>query len=50
MRALSPELQRQVLHAIVKAIDKSYILCIAGGAMGLMLAFFMKIERVFLEM
>lgn len=39
LKALSPGLQRQVLHAVVKAIDKTYILCITGGAMELVLAF-----------
>ena len=48
LKTLSKDVQRQVLHGIVVAISKSYILCLAAGALGLVLAMGMKWERAIL--
>ncbi len=48
LKTLSAEKQQQVLHAVIDAISKTYILCIAAGALGLVLSFAMKWERVIL--
>jgi len=45
---LSPELQGQVLTAIVDAISKTYILVITGGALAAVLSLGMKRERLFM--
>ncbi|MCJ1405451.1 hypothetical protein MMC11_008679 [Xylographa trunciseda] len=49
LQTLSPAVQAQVLHAIISAISKTYILAIAGGALGLVCALAMKWERLVLE-
>ncbi|KAL8916099.1 MAG: hypothetical protein Q9172_006453 [Xanthocarpia lactea] len=48
LRTLSEQTQQQVLHGIVIAISKTYILCITSGALSLVLALGMKWERAIL--
>ena len=48
-RGLSDDLKRQVLHIIIKAISQVYILVITAGAMAVVMAIFMKRERLFME-
>ena len=46
LRALDPDTQAQVLHAIVGAIGKTYALVITSGALGLVLSICMKWEAI----
>lgn len=50
LQSLNQDLQAQVLHGIVVAMSKTYILCITSGSLILVLAFGLKWERVFLVM
>ncbi|KAL9585335.1 MAG: hypothetical protein Q9212_001594 [Teloschistes hypoglaucus] len=50
LSTLSQELQNKVLHDIIVAVQKTYILCITTGVLGFVLALGMKFERVFLVM
>ena len=50
LQTLSRESQQRVLHAIVVAISKAYVLCITSGALGVILAVGMKWERAILVM
>ena len=50
LQTLSPELQNQVVHAVISAISKTYIVVIAFGSAELLLSFGLKWERVFLQM
>ncbi|CZT07193.1 related to major facilitator (MFS1) transporter [Rhynchosporium agropyri] len=45
---LSPELQKDVLHAIVDSMSKTYILVVTAGAVVIVLSAFMKRERLFM--
>jgi hypothetical protein len=45
---VSPEIREHVLEGIVNAIDRVYILIIAGGALTLILSVFLKREKLFL--
>jgi hypothetical protein len=45
---VSLEIKAQVLEGIVKAIDKVYLLIVAGGAVTLIYSVFMKKEKLFL--
>lgn len=47
LHSLDPEISRQVLGAIVSAIDKTYILVIAAGSLVSVLSLFMKREKLF---
>ncbi|KAF2664197.1 MFS general substrate transporter [Microthyrium microscopicum] len=46
---VSPEVREKVIEGIVKAISDGYILLIVAGAVNLIAAFFMKRERLFME-
>ncbi|KAH0548215.1 hypothetical protein GP486_008069 [Trichoglossum hirsutum] len=46
---LSDEVRGKVLHAIVQAINQSYILVMTAGALTVVLSVFMKREKLFLE-
>ena len=48
--SLSEEVRANVLKGVVDAIQRCYILIIAGGAVSLIAAAFMKREKLFLEM
>ncbi|KAG0633768.1 major facilitator superfamily domain-containing protein [Tuber brumale] len=48
-RSLEGETRQNVLHAIIKAMDKNYILLIVAGAMTVIGSLFMKWEKLFLE-
>lgn len=48
VKALSPELQKEVLNAIVESMRQTYILVIVGGAVVLVLSVFLKRERLFM--
>ncbi len=50
LRTLSPEIQAEVLHAIVEAIGQTYIVALVAGAVGLIMSFGMKWEKLFIEM
>ena len=50
LQTLSKDAQERVLHAIVVAISKAYILCITSGALGVVLALGMKWEKAILVM
>ncbi|KAE9364058.1 MFS multidrug transporter-like protein [Stipitochalara longipes BDJ] len=45
---VSPQVREHVLEGIVEAIDKVYVLIIAGGALTLVLSVFLKREKLFL--
>jgi len=47
VQSLAPDVQRRVLGAIVSAIDKTYILVIAGGALVATLSLVMRREKLF---
>ncbi|KAK4178432.1 putative toxin efflux carrier [Triangularia setosa] len=47
VKNLSPEVQKQVLGAIVSAIGKTYVLVIAAGSLVTVLSLFMKREKLF---
>ncbi|KAG9244714.1 major facilitator superfamily domain-containing protein [Calycina marina] len=49
VQSLSPELQTQVLDAIVKAMGKSYILVVVAGSVVVVCSAAMKRERLFIE-
>ncbi|KAG6364697.1 hypothetical protein INS49_006301 [Diaporthe citri] len=46
--ALSEKQQTDALAIIVRAIDNTYILLIAAGALGVLLSVFLKRERLFM--
>ncbi|KAH0537074.1 hypothetical protein FGG08_006115 [Glutinoglossum americanum] len=46
---LDPDVRQSVLHAIVQAIDKIYILVITAGAITVVLSAVMKRESIYLE-
>jgi hypothetical protein len=48
--SLSPENQARVIHAIISAIGKPYMLLVVVSAIEFVLSLFLKWERVFLEM
>ncbi|KAI9776218.1 MAG: hypothetical protein M1839_000539 [Geoglossum umbratile] len=50
LRTLSPEVQKQVVHAVISAIGKTYLIVVAFGSAELLLSFGLKWERVFLQM
>ncbi|KAI9676065.1 MAG: hypothetical protein M1817_000808 [Caeruleum heppii] len=50
LRSLSEEVQAQVLHSVVDSIGKTYAVAVAAGAVGLILSFGMKWERLFTQM
>jgi hypothetical protein len=50
LQTLSPEVQKQVVHAVISAINKTYVLVIAFGLVELLLSFGLKWERAFLHM
>ncbi|KAK4673967.1 LOW QUALITY PROTEIN: hypothetical protein QC763_0019460 [Podospora pseudopauciseta] len=47
VKNLSPEVQKQVLGAIVSAIGKTYVLVIAAGSLVTVLSLFMKRQKLF---
>jgi hypothetical protein len=49
LQTLSPEVQKQVVHAVISAINKTYVVVIACGSVELLLSFGLKWERVFLQ-
>jgi hypothetical protein len=48
VQSLPPELRTQVIEAIVSAIDTTYVLPIAAGALVSVLSLFMKREKLFI--
>lgn len=49
MEGLGPEVRGQVLHVIVKAMSKVYFLPLSAGALTVVMALFMKRERLFVR-
>ena len=49
-KSLAPDIRSKVLHIIVDSISRVYILGITAGAMAIILSFFMKREKLFMEM
>jgi LPXTG-motif cell wall-anchored protein len=49
VKNLSPELKTRVLDAIVKAIDDTHILTIAGGALVAVLSLLLRRKKLFGE-
>jgi len=47
VQTLPQEVRALVLHAIVTAISKTYIVCITGGCVAVVLSIFLKRERLF---
>jgi len=45
---VSSEVRERVLEGIVKAVDKVYLLIVAGGAVTLICSVFLKREKLFL--
>ncbi|KAI9765802.1 MAG: hypothetical protein M1840_007084 [Geoglossum simile] len=50
LRTLSPEVQKQIMQAVISAINKTYVVVIAFGSAELLLSFGLKWERVYLQM
>ena len=50
LQTVSPEVQKGVVHAVISAINKTYVVVIAFGSVELLLSFGLKWERVFLQM
>lgn len=48
MQNLDPATKAEVLAAIVKGMDLTYVLCIVAGAVTLLATFGMKWERLFI--
>ena len=48
-KSLSPELEREVLNAIVTSMSKTYILVITAGSLVVVLSLLMKRERLFMK-
>lgn len=48
-RTLSDDIKAKVLHIVVEAISRVYILVITAGALAVVLSVFMKRERLFME-
>jgi hypothetical protein len=50
LASLDPAVKARIISAIISAIGKAYILLIAVGCLEFILSFFLKWERVFLQM
>ncbi|TEY60787.1 hypothetical protein BOTCAL_0176g00140 [Botryotinia calthae] len=46
VQGVSDELQQKILHIVVKAISKAYVLPVVAGASTLLMALFMKREKL----
>lgn len=50
VKSLSPELQRAVLNAIIKAMSRVYLFVVTTSSLEFLLSFGLKWERVFVEL